>query len=92
MVITFLSRSKSLLISWLQSPFTVILEPRKIKAATVSPSICHEVMGPDANPNRFLKVRFAVGPMGRCVILQSNNLSFLIYRSRDMGNICGDGH
>ena len=48
LVITLLPRSKPLLISWLQSPSTVILEPRKIKSATVSPSICHEVMGPDA--------------------------------------------
>ena len=51
LVITFLPRSKYLLISWLQSPSTVILEPPKIKSATVytvSPSICHEVMGPDA--------------------------------------------
>ena len=51
LVITFLPRSKCLLILWLQSPSTVILEPRKIKSATVStvsPSICHEVMGPDA--------------------------------------------
>ena len=51
LVITFLSRSKHLLISWLQSSSAVILEPRKIKSATVStvsPSICHEVMGPDA--------------------------------------------
>ena len=50
-VITFLPRSKRLLISWLQSPSVVILEPQKIKSATVSiisPSICHEVMGPDA--------------------------------------------
>ena len=47
-VITFLPRSKRLLISWLQSPSAVILEPRKIKSATVSPSIYHEVMGPDA--------------------------------------------
>ena len=49
-VITFLPRSKHLLISWLQSPSAVILEPRKIKSLTVSivsPSICHEVMGPD---------------------------------------------
>ena len=45
--ITFLPRSKGLLISWLQSPSEVILEPIKIKSATVSPSICHEVMGPD---------------------------------------------
>ena len=50
-VITFLPKSKRLLISWLQSPSAVILEPRKIKSATVStvsPSICHKVMGPDA--------------------------------------------
>ena len=51
LVITFLPRSKRLLISWLQSPSAVILEPRKIKSdtvSTVSPSICHEEMGPDA--------------------------------------------
>ena len=50
-VIAFLLRSKPLLISWLQSPSTVILEPKKIKSVTVSivsPSICHKVMGPDA--------------------------------------------
>ena len=47
LVITFLPRSKYLLISWLQSPSALILEPREIKSATVSPSICHEVMGPD---------------------------------------------
>ena len=51
LVITFLPRSKRLLISWLQSPSAVILEPKKIKSdtvSTVSPSIYHEVMGPDA--------------------------------------------
>ena len=48
LVITFFPRSKHLLISWLQSPSAVILEPPKIKSDTVSPSICHEVMGPDA--------------------------------------------
>ena len=51
LVITFLPRSKRLLISWLQSPSAVILEPQEIKSdtvSTVSPSICHEVMGPDA--------------------------------------------
>ena len=51
LVITFLPRSKCLLISWLQSPSVVILEPPKIKpvtVSTVSPSICQEVMGPDA--------------------------------------------
>ena len=50
-VIAFLPRSKRLLISWLQSPSAVILEPPKIKSLTasiVSPSICHEEMGPDA--------------------------------------------
>ena len=51
LVITFLPRSKRLLISWLQSSSAMILEPPKIKSATistVSPSISHEVMGPDA--------------------------------------------
>ena len=51
LVITFLPRSKCLLISWLQSPSSVILEPKIIKPVTVStvfPSVCHEVMGPDA--------------------------------------------
>ena len=50
LVIAFLPRSKHLLISWLKSPYAVILEPQKIKSvtiSTVSPSICHEVMGPD---------------------------------------------
>ena len=49
-VITFLPRSKSLLISWLQSQSAVILEPKKVKSVTisiVSPSVCHEVMGPN---------------------------------------------
>ena len=45
LVITFLPRNKHLLVSWLQSPSAVILEPSKIKSATVSPSICHEVLG-----------------------------------------------
>ena len=51
LVITFLPRSRRLSISWLQSPSAVILEPPKMKSVTisiVSPSICHEVMGPDA--------------------------------------------
>ena len=51
LVIAFLPRSKHLLVSWLQSPAAVILEPQKIKSdtvSTVSPSISHEVMGPDA--------------------------------------------
>ena len=56
LVITFLPRSKCLFISWLQSPSAVILEPPKIKSvtvSTVSPSICHEVLGPDLS---FLNV------------------------------------
>ena len=51
LVITFLPRSKHLLISWLQSPSAGVLEPPKIKSvtvSTVSPSICHEIMGMDA--------------------------------------------
>ena len=51
LIVTFLPRSKLLLISWLQSPSAVIWQSKKIKSVTVSivsPSICHEVMGPDA--------------------------------------------
>ena len=58
-VTAFLSRSKHLLISWLQSPSAMILEPKKIRSVSVSivsPSICHEVMGLDAT--RFLNVEF----------------------------------
>ena len=56
LVIAFLPRSKHLLITWLQSPPAVILEPKKIKSVTisiVSPSICHEVMGVDAMTVEF---------------------------------------
>ena len=59
LVIAFLPRSKRLLISWLQSPSAMILEPRKIKSDTVSIvslSVCHEVMGPDAMILSFLNV------------------------------------
>ena len=61
LVITFLPRSKHLLISWLQSPSAVILEPPKTKSVTVSivsPSICHKVMGPDAHDLSFMNVEF----------------------------------
>ena len=57
LVITFLPRSKCLLISWQQSPPAVILEPKEIKfdtVSTVSPSISHEVMGPDGHDLSFL--------------------------------------
>ena len=60
-VIAFLPRSKCLLISWLQSPSTVILEPKKIKcvsACTFPPSICHEVMGSDAMILAFFNTEF----------------------------------
>ena len=62
-VITFLPRSKNLLISWLQSPSAVIFEPRKAKSATVStvyPSICQEVMGPDAMILAFWMLSFVL--------------------------------
>ena len=61
LVINFIPRSKSLLISWLQSPYAAILEPKKIKSVTVSivfPPICHEVMGPDAMILFFLMLSF----------------------------------
>ena len=61
LVITFLPRSKHILISWLQSPSAVILEPQKIKSVTVSivsPSISHEVMGLDAMMFVFLMLSF----------------------------------
>ena len=63
LVITFLPRSKCLLISWLQSPSAVILEPQNIKSATVStvcPSMCHEVMGPDAMIFVFCMLSFKI--------------------------------
>ena len=56
LVNTFLPKSKRLFISWLQSPSAVILESQKIKSATVSPSICHEVMRPDCHDLSFLNV------------------------------------
>ena len=64
-VVAFLRRNKCLLISWLQSLSTVMLEPKKIKSVTVSivsPSICHEVMGPDAMILSFLNVEFLSQP------------------------------
>ena len=58
LVITFLPRSKHFLISWLQSPSAMILESPKIMSATVSPSISHEVMGPDAMISVFWMLSF----------------------------------
>ena len=81
LVITFLPRSKCLLISWLQSPSAVILEPPKIKSATVSPSICHEVMG------------LAAMKLKRCLLLGRKVMTNLdsILKSRDITlskNVC----
>ena len=59
LVITFLPRSECLLISWLQSPSAVILEPKKVFVSVVSPSICHEVMGLDAMILSFFNVEFS---------------------------------
>ena len=58
LVITFLPRSKGLFISWLQSPSAVILEPRKIKSVTVSPSICQWSDGTRCHDLSFLNVDF----------------------------------
>ena len=61
LVIASLPRSKHLLISWFQSPSAVILEPKKIKSATVSIVflyICHEVMGPRCHDLSFLNIEF----------------------------------
>ena len=65
LVITFLPRSQRLLISWLQSPSAVILEPPKIKSdsvSTVSPSISHEVMGPAKLLSHFSRVQLCATP------------------------------
>ena len=61
LMVAFLPRSKRLLISWLQSPSAVILDPKKIKSvtvSTVSPSICHEVMGTGCHDLSFMNVEF----------------------------------
>ena len=58
LVVAFLPRIKRLLMLWLQSPSAVILEPKNIKSVTVSPYICHEVMGPDAMILVFWMLRF----------------------------------
>ena len=76
LVKTFLPQSKCLLISWLQSPFAVILEPKKIKSLTisiVSPPVCHEVMGLDAMTLVFwkwsFKPTFSLSSRGSLVLL-----------------------
>ena len=76
--IVFLPSRKHLLISWLQSPFVVILEPSKIKSVTVSivsPSICHEVVGPDSTILVFsilsLKPAFSLSSLAGLLICGS---------------------
>ena len=86
LVITFLPRSKRLLISWLQSASAVILEPRKIKSDTVSPSIFHEVMGPDAMI--FVLVMYFIYSSVRVLITNSSfpfgNHKFAFYSCRSI--------
>ena len=100
LVITFLPRSKHLLISWLQSPSAVILEALKIKSdtvSTVSPSISHEVMRPDAmilvfwmlsfsqlfhSPLTFIKRLFSFSSLSAIRVVSSTYLRLLIFLPR----------
>ena len=77
LVITFLPRSKCLLISWLQSPLAVILEPKKIKSATVSPSICHEVM--NRMPWTLFSESWALSQLFHSLSLSSRGSLVLLY-------------
>jgi len=89
-VIAFLPRSKCLLISWLPSPSAVILEPKKIKPVTVcfiSPSICREVMGPDAMI-LFLNVEFWANFFILLFHFQQEALYFLFAFFHKGGVIC----
>ena len=82
LVITLLPRSKCLLISWLQSPSAVILEPPKIKSdtvSTVSPSISHEVVGPDAMILVFWMLSFRVNTLFSVLILNKSPFVFWTY-------------
>ena len=100
LVLTFLPRSKCLLISWLQSPSAVILEPKKMKSdtvSTVSPSISHEVMGPDAmilvfwmlsfKPTfslsfTFIMMLFSSSSLSAIRVVSSSYLRLLIFLSQ----------
>ena len=88
LVITFLPSSKRLLISWLQSPSAVILEPPKIKSATVSPSISHEVMGPDAMIFVFSNVEFKASFFTLFFDLHQEAFAFLFTLCHKSGVIC----
>ena len=82
LVISFLPRSKCLLISWLQSPSAVILESKKITSVTVSnvfPPICHEMMGPDAMILVFSVLSFEpVSTLYKCIYIYIINI-YIIY-------------
>ena len=98
-VIAFLLRSKHLLISWLQSPSAVILEPKKIKSFTVSifsPSICHEVMGLDAMILSLLNAVFIEGfpkTLLDCLwIILVNSLHTIVPHHRGNEGMCLNGH
>ena len=87
LVIAFLPKSKRLLISWLQSPSAVILEPKKIKSDTVSPSISHEVMGLDAMILNFYlfphySLTLSPFPFPSCHTPASALLAFLLLLKR----------
>ena len=91
LVIAFLPSSKNLLISWLQSPSAVILEPKKIKSLTVSivsPSICHEVMGPHAMILVFLALTFKPTFSTLLFPLHQEALQFLFTFCSKGGVIC----
>ena len=80
LVIAFLPRSKHLLISWLQSPSAVILEPPQIKSLSVfivSTSICHEVMGPDAMIIYHTTIKLKGKKSTYCLIHARNKPNFL---------------
>ena len=86
LVITFLPRSKHLLISWLKSPSAVTLEPKKIKSATVctfSPSICHEVMGLHTMRLAFLMLSFkSPFPLSSFILIKRLLSSSLLFAIR----------
>ena len=90
-VIAFLPRSKCLLISWLQSPSAVILEPEKIKSLTVSivsPSTCHEVMGTRCHDLSFLNVEFYGSFFTLFFHFHQEALQFLLAFCHKGGVIC----
>ena len=94
LVITFLPRSKRLLIPWLQSPSTVILEPKKIKSVTisiVSPSICHEVMGLDAIILAFftfIERLLSSSSLSAIRVVSSSYLKLLVFLPAVLISIC----